>query len=514
VPGNAWAEGAPGTALAGTPLENDAEVVALLSDLRGGSLYQRMDEVARQRLAAVIGRSIALAAKHDAPKKALERVLPIYRAVCRRSAYLSLLNENPAALERLLNLAAQSAWIAKQIAEQPMLLDELLDARVFDTPPTREELQGLLERALRGVAPDDVEGQLEAIRIFQRTAIFRIAIADRLGSLPLMKVSDRLTDTAELVLGHALGMAWREVVAKHGTPFSGPPPREVGFAVIGYGKLGGLELGYGSDLDLVFLNDSRGAQQETTAKPPLDNERFFTRLVQRLVHFLTIQTSSGKLYDVDTRLRPSGRAGLLVTGIDAFLRYQREEAWVWEHQALLRSRALVGSRSVCEEFERLRRDVLIEHVHRDKLKVDVARMRRRMREELSLAKHGGFDLKQDRGGLADIEFLIDYWVLASSEVYPELIEFPDNVRQLEALERVGLVAPERCRRMKESYLALRRRIHELALDEGGRVVPDAEFEELRAWVAGVWDEVFAGVDDSGSLLEAAEAAAARPTGPV
>ena len=514
VAGNAWAEGALGTALAGTPLENDAEVAALLSELRGGSLYQRMDEVARQRLAAVIGRTIALTARHEAPKKALERVLPIYRAVCRRSAYLSLLNENPAALERLVNLAAQSAWIAKQIAEQPMLLDELLDARVFDTPPTRDELQDLLARALRGVAPDDVEGQLEAIRIFQRTAIFRIAIADRLGSLPLMKVSDRLTDTAELVLDQALGMAWRELVAKHGTPFSGPPPREVGFAVIGYGKLGGLELGYGSDLDLVFLNDSRGAQQETTAKPPLDNERFFTRLVQRLVHFLTIQTSSGKLYDVDTRLRPSGRAGLLVTGVDAFYRYQKEEAWVWEHQALLRSRALVGSRSVRDEFERLRRDVLVAHVHRDKLKVDVARMRRRMREELSLAKRGGFDLKQDRGGLADIEFLIDYWVLASSEVYPELVEFPDNVRQLEALERVGLVPPERCRRMKESYLALRRRTHELALDEGGRVVPDAEFEELRAWVAGVWDEVFAGVDDAGSLLEAAEAAAARPMGPV
>ena len=514
VAGNAWAEGVPGAALAGTPLENDTEVAALLSELRGGSLYQRMDEVARQRLAAVIGRTIALAAKHAAPKKALERVLPIYRAVCRRSAYLSLLNENPAALERLLNLAEQSAWIAKQIAEQPMLLDELLDARVLDTPPTREELQDLLSRALRAVAPEDVEGQLEAIRIFQRTAIFRIAIADRLGSLPLMKVSDRLTDTAELVLDHARGMAWRELVAKHGTPFSGPPPREVGFAVIGYGKLGGLELGYGSDLDLVFLNDSRGAQQETDGKPPLDNERFFTRLVQRLVHFLTIQTSSGKLYDVDTRLRPSGRAGLLVTGVDAFLRYQKEEAWVWEHQALLRSRALVGSRSVCDEFERLRRDVLVAHVDRDKLKVDVARMRRRMRDELSLAKRGGFDLKQDRGGLADIEFLIDYWVLASSEVYPELVEFPDNVRQLEALERVGLVPAERCRRMKESYLALRRRIHELALDEGGRVVPDAEFEELRAWVAGVWDEVFAGVDDTGSLLEAAEAAAARPTGPV
>ena len=514
VVGTAWAEGAQGAALAATPLKDDAEIAALLAELRGSSLYQRMDEVSRQRLAAVIGRTISLITTQEAPKKALERVLPIYRAVGRRSAYLSLLNENPAALERLLNLVAQSAWLAKQMAEQPMLLDELLDARLFDTPPTRGELEDMLERTLRGVTPDDIEGQLEAIRLFQRTAIFRIAIADRLGSLPLMKVSDRLTDTAELVLGHALGMAWRELVAKHGTPLSGPPLREVGFAVIGYGKLGGLELGYGSDLDLVFLNDSRGAQQETNGQPPLDNERFFTRLVQRLVHFLTIQTSSGRLYDVDTRLRPSGRAGLLVSGMDGFYRYQKEDAWVWEHQALLRSRALVGSRSVCDEFERLRRDVLVAHVHRDKLKVDVARMRRRMREELSLAKRGGFDLKQDRGGLADIEFLIDYWVLASSHEYPELAEFPDNVRQLEALERVGLVPAERCARMKECYLALRRRIHELALDEGGRVVPGTEFEELRAWVSGVWDEVFAGVDDKGDLVEAAEAAAARPTGPL
>ncbi len=195
-----------------------------------------------------------------------------------------------------------------------------------------------------------------------------------------MKVSDRLTDTAELVLEHALGMAWRELVAKHGTPLCGPPPREAGFAVIGYGKLGGLELGYGSDLDLVFLHDSRGAKQETNGKPPLENERFFSRLVQRLIHFLTIQTSSGRLYDVDTRLRPSGRAGLLVTGLDGFYRYQNEGGVGLGASGAARSRALVGSRSVCDEFERLRRDVLVAHVHRDKLKVEVARMRRRMRE--------------------------------------------------------------------------------------------------------------------------------------
>jgi glutamate-ammonia-ligase adenylyltransferase len=506
----AWEAGDTKAAIAGTPIAGNAEIESLLRELRGGGLYQRMDEVARRRLWAVVARTIDLIATHEAPAKAFERVLPIYRATCRRSAYLALLDENPAALERLLSLVTQSAWVAKQIAEHPMLLDELLDPRLFDTPPSRDELAQLLDAALRNVSHDDTEAALDAIRVFQRTAMFRIAIADRLGSLPLMKVSDRLTDTAELVLDFALRMARRELVAKYGTPLCGPPPQEAGFAVIGYGKLGGLELGYGSDLDLVFLHDSHGAQQETNGDPPLDNERFFGRLVQRLIHFLTIQTSSGRLYEVDTRLRPSGRAGLLVVGLEGFYRYQTNEAWVWEHQALLRSRALAGSRRVCEEFERVRRDVLVHHVNRARLKTDVAAMRHRMRQELSMAKSGGFDLKQDPGGLADIEFLIDYWVLASSNVHPELVEFPDNVRQLEALERVGLVPAERCLRMKEAYLALRGRIHALALDEGGRVVADSEFHDLRQWVVSVWNEVFGGVDDGGDSTTPADTAAEPP----
>jgi glutamate-ammonia-ligase adenylyltransferase len=244
----------------------------------------------------------------------------------------------------------------------------------------------------------------------------------------------------------------------------------------------------------VFLHDSSGAQQETDGEPPLDNERFFSRLVQRLIHFLSVQTSSGRLYEVDTRLRPSGRSGLLVTSLEGFRHYQTQDAWVWEHQALLRSRALAGSAAVCRAFETIRYDVLTAHVDRTKLKSEVAKMRRRMRAELSLAKKGSFDLKQDPGGIADIEFLVDYWVLAHSGEYAELIEFPDNIRQLEALERVGLVSAERCRRLKECYLTLRQRVHELALDEGGRVVPEQGFAAVREYVSGVWHEVFADVE--------------------
>ena len=351
----------------------------------------------------------------------------------------------------------------------------------------------MIERITHDVAPGDTEAALEAIRVFQRTAMFRIAIADRLGSLPIMNVSDRLTDTAELVLDYSLGVARAELVVKYGTPRCGSPPREAGFGIIGYGKLGGLELGYGSDLDLVFLHDSRGEQQETDGSPPLDNERFFSRLVQRLIHFLSIQTSSGKLYEIDTRLRPSGRAGLLVTSLDGFRRYQESEAWVWEHQALLRSRALAGSREVCDAFEQIRREILVAHIDRTKLPSEVVKMRQRMRAELSQAKQGEFDLKQDAGGVADIEFLVDYWVLKHSAEFPELVEFPDNVRQLEALERVGLVSAERCRQLKDAYLALRQRVHELALDERRRVVAATEFVAVRALVTEVWNEVFGGV---------------------
>jgi glutamate-ammonia-ligase adenylyltransferase len=491
----AWEAGDVEAMIAGTVLEGHEGALAELTDLRHGGLYQRMEDVGRQRLAAAMGRTVRAIRDGVAPPKALKRVLPVFRAICRRSAYLALLNENPAALERLLKLAAESAWLAKQIAEQPLLLDELLDNHVFDSPPSREELAALLARITEHVAPSDTEAALDAIRVFQRTAIFRIAVADRLGALTLMKVSDRLTDTAELVLEFSLDTAWRELAAKHGAPQCGSPPRGAGFAVIGYGKLGGLELGYGSDLDLVFLHDSSGGQQETNGAKPIDNERFFARLAQRLIHFLSIQTSSGKLYEVDTRLRPSGRAGLLVTSLEGFRHYQVEEAWVWEHQALLRSRALAGSRRVCEAFESIRREVLVGFVARDKLKAEVAKMRARMRAELSAAKEGEFDLKQDPGGIADIEFLVDYWVLANAAQFPDLVEFPDNIRQLEALERVGLVPPATAGALRDAYLALRQRIHELALDEGGRVVPADELGAERELVAALWAKEFGPTDD-------------------
>ncbi len=469
------------------------DIAATLRELRAGSLYQRMDEISRQRLAAVLSRIVPMLRENLRPANTLRRVLPLLQAIGRRSAYLALLNENPMALEQLLALARQSEFLIRQVTSYPLLLDELLDSRIFETPPTRAELERALARNLELVTETDVESLLEVLGQFQRTAVFRIAIADRFGQLPLMKVSDRLTDTAEIVLQFALKTAWAELVDEYGRPMCGEPENltEAGFAIVGYGKLGGLEFGYGSDLDLVFVHGSHGTHQETSGEPPLDNARFFARLAQRLIHFLSMQTNSGRLYDVDTRLRPYGQSGFLVTSMEAFKRYQRKEARVWEHQALLRSRSVAGSEQMRQAFEKDRRAVLTGHVNRADLKKEVLRMRERMRAELSRSKAGQFDLKQDRGGLADIEFLVDYWVLSHAAETPKLVEFPDNVRQLEALELTKLISAKRCQQLISIYLMLRDRLHELALNDAGRVVDASEFAAERRWVGSLWDEVFA-----------------------
>jgi glutamate-ammonia-ligase adenylyltransferase len=381
------------------------------------------------------------------------------------------------------------------MADFPALLDELLDARLFDEPPSREELTLSLRRGLARIDAGDTEAYLDAIRQFQRAALFRIAAADRLANLPLMKVSDRLTDTAELVIDAALEFAWAEQTAKYGKPTHGEQTarRDSAFAVIAYGKLGGLELGYGSDLDLVFLHDSSGAEQQTTGPTVIDNQRFFTRLVQQLIHLLTIQTSSGRLYEIDTRLRPSGASGLLVASLASFRKYQREQAWTWEHQALLRSRSVAGSCQLCAAFEAERIDVLTKHVAVDTLAADVAKMRTRMFGELATGTRELFDLKQDRGGLADIEFLIDYLVLSQAREHPSLVRYPDNVRQLEAIAATGLAAPDVCADLKDAYLSLRADIHELSLNDAGRRLPAAGYAALRRRVIGFWN-AFLGED--------------------
>jgi len=261
----------------------------------------------------------------------------------------------------------------------------------------------------------------------------------------------------------------------------------VNVCAVGYGKLGGMELGYSSDLDLVFLHDSQGEHQQTSGARPIDNQLFFVRLAQRIVHLLTMHSPAGRLYEVDVRLRPSGKGGLLVTNIEAFAEYQRREAWTWEHQALLHARSVAGSPQLRERFEAVRLDVLCHHVRRGTLREEVRNMRERMRRELSRGDARRFDIKQDSGGIADIEFLAQYWALRWAREYPPVAMFADTIRQLESVASADLVPQTSVDMLTAAYRAYRARIHRLSLDAAAPIVPAEDFAERRAAVTALWD---------------------------
>jgi len=259
--------------------------------------------------------------------------------------------------------------------------------------------------------------------------------------------------------------------------------------VIGYGKLGGLELGYGSDLDLVFVHDAEGEIQRTTGPDVVDAGMFFARMTRRIVHLLATPTGAGVLYEVDTRLRPSGKGGLLVTSLNAFEAYQREHAWTWEHQALLRTRAVAGEPGVREAFERLRERVLVDAVRRDGLRSEVAQMREKMRGTLSAGTAELFDLKQDAGGIADIEFLVQYLVLQNAADDPSLLRWPDNIRQIEDLRAAGLLSDEDGALLHDAYVEFRQRVHRRALANAPGLAPLEDVAALRDRVRALWQRV-------------------------
>jgi glutamine synthetase adenylyltransferase/Zn-dependent oligopeptidase len=475
------------------PAAEIAPVAALLEEYVRAAPYRRLDEAARRRVHVILARLLKSAAVRAAPATVVNRVLRVLEAIGARSSYLALLKEQPPALERLIEVCAISGFLARQVADFPLLLDELIDPNAFDEPPSRANFVLELSARTERLPADDPERQVEALRQFQKAAVFCVAFADLSGRMPLMKVSDRLTDIAELIVERCMSLAWDQMTQAHGIPYCGDRDqelREVKVAVAGYGKLGGWELGYGSDLDLVFLHDSSGEIQQTKGERPVDNTVFFLRLGQRIVHLLTMHSAAGRLYEVDMRLRPNGKGGFLMTGIDAFERYQQTEAWTWEHQALLRARAVGGDPKLCRAFEDARRRVLSTAVHRDTLRTDVAEMRARMRRELSRAGDGQFDIKQDAGGIADIEFLVQYWVLAWSGEHPELLTYSDNIRQLEGLSAACVLDAETAQWLKDSYIAYRTVLHHLSLEGGERVVEAAPYAQIRARVKDIWRNTF------------------------
>ena len=415
-----------------------------LLQLRTGNRYRQLPEMSRQRLDALVPQFITLCAQYGDPDTTLTRLLLLLETVSRRAAYLAFLSEYPQAIERLSRLVAASSWASEYLTMHPALLDELLDSREMYLPPDWQKLDHELQTRLDASA-EDAERQLDVLRHVQQEQTFHLLVMDLQDILPLETLSDHLSDLADLMLRHVLRLSWATTRKRHRTD-----PK---FAIISYGKLGGKELGYASDLDLIFLYDDEHP----------DAQENYARLAQRINTMLGSYTSSGRLYETDLRLRPNGASGLLVSSIEAFAEYQQHQAWVWEHQALTRARFSAGDAQVGAFFEQIRRQVLCQPRELPKLREEILAMRKKMRDghpnDSSL-----FDIKHDEGGMVDIEFMVQYLVLAYAHQYPQLTANVGNLALLKLSSEVGLIPADIAEQTRALYRTLRKTQHKMRLN--------------------------------------------------
>jgi len=467
----------------------DAEsTLGRLRTLRESASRKGLSRRGGDRMAQLIPLVLELAGGSSNPDLVFERVLRVLESVLRRTAYLAMLIEHPIILSQLARLAAMSPWFSDQIGRHPLLLDELLDPRRLYAPLHRADLEEELDSLLAPISDDDLEQQMERLRQFAQGNMLRVAAADLADVVPLMVVSGYLTEIAEVAVCKVLALTYAHLRARHGPP-AGVEGDGTGFLVLGYGKLGGIELGYGSDLDLVFVHGSDGVNAMTDGARPISNDQFYIRLGQRMIHMMTTQTTSGQLYEVDMRLRPDGKKGMLVRSLGSFAEYQARSAWTWEHQALVRARPVAGDRSVAERFGQVRREVLCMEREAGDLRGDVRAMRERMRENLDKTGKGRFDLKQGRGGIADIEFMVQYAVLRWAARYPELADWTDNIRLLQTLARLDLLPGSAADDLTSAYKELRAAYHRSALQEQPTSIPDDRLAGTRERVQALWREL-------------------------
>ncbi|GAB3350404.1 bifunctional [glutamate--ammonia ligase]-adenylyl-L-tyrosine phosphorylase/[glutamate--ammonia-ligase] adenylyltransferase [Lysobacter tyrosinilyticus] len=448
----------------------DEQADGLLRDLARSPGVKGLSDSTRARLDRVLPALLQAAAGSQEPMLALRRLLALLHNILRRSAYLALLDEQPAALQRLVDVVARSALLAERLAHYPLLLDELLDSRVVSALPDREALLA----ACAAVAGDDPESVLQELNEVRQALSFRIAMATRDRRQSAAASAQQLAWLADGVVARVLALAQREVRAAHGD-IPGAT-----FIVLGYGSLGGEELGFGSDLDLVFLYDA-AADAHSDGARPLDATRWFARLAQKIVALLGAVTAAGRLYDVDVRLRPDGAKGLLVSSLASFREYQRDRAWTWEHQAMVRARFVAGDATLHADFERVRDATLASARDPVQVREDVAAMRRRMRAELDRSDAALFDLKQGEGGLVDLEFLLQALVLMHARAHAELLVPRNTPGLIAVLQQCALLDPAAAGALEAAHATLLVRGLDCTLDRRQRrVAPDAEVDAARA----------------------------------
>lgn len=491
---NVWLENTPmDSAIQSLHLVGFKQPEKIYQDLieyRDGSAIKGLSTRGEARLAHLIPAILTLASQASTPEITLQRLLGLLIAIGKRSVYLALLYENPKLLQFLTRLCELSPWVVEQLCEYPSLLDELLNGPVT-TIPDQTHLHDELLNRLKWLDPLDLEQQMDCLRQFKLAYVFRIAVADILKEIPLKRVSDHLTNLAEVLLEHVLQIAWHQITQKHGFPQTDTGiNQECEFAILGYGKLGGIELSYTSDLDLVFVHRGTDNQLQTSGEKPISNQEFYIRLAQRIFHLLNTKTFSGELYQVDMRLRPSGESGLLVTSLQAFADYQRQDAWTWEHQALVRTRLIVGHTKIKQQFHSLRQEILGRQRDIALLKQEIIEMRFKMQTTHLNADNYEQVLKFAPGGVNDIEFIVQFCVLNYSAKHPILMEYTDNLRQLDAIKATTILATGQVQQLREAYIEFRAACHAATIY--GEISKEQQIavEQHQTQVLAVWESIF------------------------
>ncbi len=455
---------------------DDPEAVSRrLGAIHSSARYQQLPNHIRSRLDALMPRVVEAAAATQSPDQTLFRCLELMETISRRGAYLALLQQYPQALKRVADLMGASNWAAQYLTRHPILLDELLDDRNLETEPDWSRLRAELSSALDTEEPD-MERQMDMMREQHHAQVFHLLTQDIAGKLTVERLADHLSALADLVLELTVPLVWRKIKKTHrDTP---------AFAVIAYGKLGGKELGYASDLDIIFLFDDEAPEAMEV----------YSRLAQRINTWLTTRTAAGILFETDLRLRPNGDAGLLVTSLEAFRKYQLEAAWVWEHQALTRARFAAGDRRIGADFERIRCEILRQRRDPMRLREEVLTMRRRMRDAHA-GKSALFALKHDHGGLIDVEFVVQYLVLGHAHEHHALTENLGNIALLRIAGELELIPSALALECGDAYRLMRRLQHRQRLNGQPSRVPLEQVEPARAPVMQLWRFVFNTTED-------------------
>jgi len=461
------------------------QIKLMLKMLKNHPMGERGAETLDKLAPKIIYKSL----QYDDPAVLLSRVKHLLKKIITRTPYLDLLNENESALNNLLKLCNASEYVSDQLALYPILLDELLDQKQLYQPIAINMCKSELHQFILRVPKDDMEQQIEVLRQFKQMQILRIAASDIVGSIKVAKVSDYLTELSEAIMDYVVQLAWVQIVEKFGMPSNVIGTDRKGFAVIAYGKMGGFELGYNSDLDVIFLHDNN-INGYTSGIKSIHNKSFYIRLVQRIIHLFTVRATSGILYEIDIRLRPSGNSGSLIMGITGFCLYLAQNAWTWEHQALVRARAVYSDEIIFADFQHVRKKILMMPRDNRQLKKDIREMRTKMRCHLNKTKVNEFDLKHSRGGMVDIEFLAQYLVLANAhKIGPSLCQWSDNLRIFKSCKNAQLISEDEEKMLVNTYCEIRNTTHRLALNNQSCIVKKQVLTIEPLQVITIWNKL-------------------------